>query len=69
MTSCFVRFFLKSVCQHIIKIKLRRDAPDGEGIGLVASPAGSEFSPRRLLPVSGSIAPKLDQPGLLWMEF
>jgi len=57
---------------------LRRDAPDGEGIGLVASPTVvSEaqeverlgFSRATLLPVSGSIAPELDQPGLFLMEF
>ena len=56
----------------------RRDAPDGEGIGLVAPPTvvseaqegeRFRFSLATLLPVSGSIAPELDQPGLLRMEF
>jgi hypothetical protein len=57
---------------------LRRNAPDGERIGLVATPTEvSEaqeverlrFSRTTLLPVSGSIASELDQPGLLRMEF
>ena len=57
---------------------LRRNAPDGERIGLVASPTVVSkaqeverlwFSRAALLPISGSIAPELDQPGLLRMEF
>ena len=57
---------------------LRRNAPDGEGIGLVAPPTvvGEAQEGERLwfsratpLPISGSIAPELDQPGLLRMEF
>jgi hypothetical protein len=57
---------------------LRRNAPDGEGIGLVAPPTvvseaqeveRLRFSRATLLPVFGSIAPELDQPGLLPMEF
>ena len=55
----------------------RRDAPDGEGIGLVAPPTvvseaqeveRLRFSRATPLPVSGSEASELDQPGLLWME-
>jgi len=57
---------------------LRRNAPDGERVGLVPSPTVvSEaqeverlwFTRTTLLPISGSIAPELDQPGLLRMEF
>src|ERR1039457_4176373 len=57
---------------------LGRNTPDGEGIGLVAPPTvvgeGQEgerlwFSRATPLPISGSIAPELDQPGLLRMEF
>jgi hypothetical protein len=56
----------------------RRDAPDGEGIGLVAPPTvvseaqegeRLRFSRATPLPITGSIAPELDQPGLLRMEF
>jgi hypothetical protein len=56
---------------------LRRNAPDCERIGLVASPTVVSkaqeverlwFSRTTPLPVSGSIAPELDQPGLLRME-
>src|SRR6516162_11151531 len=57
---------------------LRRNTPDGEGIGLVAPPTvvGEAQEGERLwfsratpLPISGSIAPELDQPGLVRMEF
>lgn len=57
---------------------LRRNAPDGKGIGLVAPPTvvseaqeveRLRFSRPTLLPVSGSIAPEFDQPGLLLMKF
>ena len=56
----------------------RRDTPDGEGIGLVASPAvvgearereGLRFPFAPLFPFVGCIAPELDQPGLLRVEF
>ena len=55
-----------------------RDPPDGEGIGLVASPTevgkaqegeSLRFPFPTLLPLSGRIAPELDQPGLLRVEF
>src|ERR1017187_4039394 len=55
---------------------LRSDSPDGEGFGLVALPTvvgepqeveGLRFPLPMLLPVSGRIAPKLDQPGLIRM--
>src|SRR5215472_11082152 len=58
--------------------RVRCDASDGEGIGLVATPAvvseaqeveRLRFSRATLLPVFGSIAPELDQPGLVRMEF
>src|SRR5450631_3170662 len=56
--------------------QLRSDSPDGEGLILVALPTvvgepqeveGLRFSLSMLLPVSGRIAPELDQPGLIWM--
>jgi len=56
----------------------RRNPPDGEGIGLVASPAvvgearereGLRFPFAPLFPFVGCIAPELDQPGLLRVEF
>ena len=56
----------------------RRDPPDGEGIGLVASPAvvgeaqereGLRFSLAPLFPFAGRIAPELDQPGLFRVKF
>ena len=58
--------------------RFRREAADSVGIGLVATPTVvSEaqeverlwFSCTTLLPISDSIAPELDQPGLLRMEF
>ncbi len=56
----------------------RRNPPDGEGIGLVASPAvvgeaqereGLRFPFAPLFPFVGRIAPELDQPGLFRVEF
>ena len=56
----------------------RRNPPDGEGIGLVASPAvvgeaqereGLRFSLAPLFPFAGRIAPELDQPSLVRVEF
>ena len=53
---------------------LRCDSPDGEGLVLVALPTvvgepqereGLRFPLPMLLPVSGRIAPELDQPGLI----
>ena len=53
---------------------LRSDSPDGEGLVLVALPTvvgepqereGLRFPLPMLLPVSGRIAPELDQPGLI----
>ena len=53
---------------------LRGDSPDGEGLVLVALPTvvgepkereGLRFPLPMLLPVSGRIAPELDQPGLI----
>ena len=53
---------------------LRSDPPDGEGLGLVAFPTvvgepqeveGLRFPVPTLLPVTGRIAPELDQPGLI----
>ena len=55
---------------------LRSDPPDGEGLGLVALPTemgeaqeveGLRFSFSTLLPVTGRIAPELDQPRLVRM--
>jgi len=52
----------------------RSDPPDGEGLGLVALPTvvgepqeveGLRFPFPSLLPVTGRIAPELDQPGLI----
>ena len=52
----------------------RSDPPDGEGLGLVALPTvvgkaqeveGLRFPFPTLLPVTGRIAPELDQPGLI----
>jgi len=56
----------------------RRDPPDGEGIGLVASPAvvseaqereGLRFPFAPLFPFVGCKTPELDQPGLFRVEF
>ena len=56
----------------------RRDPPDGEGVGLVPSPAvvgeaqereGLRFSLAALFPFVGCIAPELDQPGLFRVKF
>ena len=56
----------------------RRNPPDGEGIGLVASPAvvgeaqereGLRFPFAPLFPFVGCKTPELDQPGLLRVEF
>ena len=56
----------------------RRNPPDGEGIGLMASPAvvgeaqereGLRFPFAPLFPFVGRIAPELDQPGLFRVEF
>jgi hypothetical protein len=53
---------------------LRSDPPDGEGLGLVALPTvvgepqeveGLRFPFPTLLPVTGRIAPELDQPTLI----
>jgi hypothetical protein len=58
--------------------QFRSDSPDGEGVGLVASPAvvgeaqereGLRFSLSSLPPFVGRIAPELDQPSLFWMKF
>src|ERR1039458_8213566 len=55
---------------------LRSNPPDGEGLGLVALPTvvgepqegeGLRFPFSTLLPVTGRIAPELDQPGLIRM--
>ena len=55
----------------------RRNPPDGEGIGLVASPTvvgeaqereGLRFPFTPLFPLVGCIAPELDQPGLVRVE-
>jgi len=56
----------------------RRNPPDGEGIGLVASPAvvgeaqereGLRFPFAPLFPFVGCKTPELDQPGLFRVEF
>src|ERR1700733_7382291 len=56
----------------------RRDPPDSEGIGLVASPAvvgeaqereGLRFPFAPLFPFVGCIAPELDQPSLFRVKF
>ena len=56
----------------------RRNPPDGEGIGLVASPTvvgeaqereGLRFPFTPLFPLMGCIAPELDQPGLFRVKF
>ncbi len=56
----------------------RSDPPDGEGLGLVALPTevgkaqeveGLRFPFPALLPISGRIAPELDQPCLVRMYF
>src|ERR1700752_4354246 len=56
----------------------RRNPPDGEGIGLVASPAvvgeaqereGLRFPFPPLFPFVGCITPELDQPGFFGVEF
>ena len=56
----------------------RRDPPDGEGIGLVASPAvvgeaqereGLRFPFAPLFPFVGRKTPELDQPSLFRVEF
>jgi len=58
--------------------RFRRNAPHGEGSCLVPLPTvvgeaqeveRRRFSRATLLPISDSIAPELDQPGLLRMEF
>ena len=58
--------------------RFRCDAPDGEGSGLVPLPTvvGEAQEVERLRfslapqpSISGSVAPELDQPGLLRMEF
>jgi hypothetical protein len=55
---------------------LRSDSPEGEGLGLVALPAvlgkaqeleGLRFSFASLLPITGPIAPELDQSSLIRM--
>jgi hypothetical protein len=56
----------------------RSDSPDGEGVGLMASPAvageaqeheGLRFSLSSLPPFVGRITPELDQPSLVRVKF
>ena len=58
--------------------QFRCNTPDGEGLRLVTTPAvvgeaqereGLRFTIAALLPITGRIAPELDQPGLIRVEF